>query len=220
LVSLEELNKTLYANSGKNPDPISIEFNPGAEHISLQTDLWTISAWRENEVQLNGTHIIDQIEKIESELFNDIHNGKSTTPRPIYYENAYNKLTLIGLTESAKRDTGEVSTTLTHNSIGTSSTTPTESDTGLGTEDTGGSYARRSYASNGQRKVTSQTAKYGMLWQDTQVSAVPISIKESGVHWASSGGSNLHARVTFTTFSMTSGDLFVTQINELHQNGS
>jgi len=57
-----------------------------------------------------------------------------------------------------------------------------------------------------------------MLWTDSAVSAVPISIKESGVHWASSGASTLHARVTFTTFSMSSGDLFVTQINELHQN--
>ena len=219
MVSLTELTKTVYASNGNNPEPIEILFNLGAEHVSLQTDLWTVSAWKENEVQLKGTQIIDQIEKIQSELLNDIINGKNTTPRPIYYENSYNILTLIGLTESAKRDTDEVATSLTHNSIGTSATTATESDVGLIAEDTGGSYARRSYASNGQRKVISQTAKYGMLWQDTQVSAVPLSIRESGVHWASTGSSTLHARVTFTTFSMTSGDLFVTQINELHQNG-
>ena len=150
---------------------------------------------------------------------NDLDNNKSTTARPIYFENTYNILTSIGLTQSAKRDTGEVATTNTHNSIGTGSTTPTEADVGLATEDTGGSYARRSYASNGQRKVVSQTAKYGMLWQDSTVSAVPISIRESGIHWASTGSSTIHARVTFTVFSMTSGDLFVTQINELHQNG-
>ena len=58
-----------------------------------------------------------------------------------------------------------------------------------------------------------------MLWDDGDVSAVPISIKESGIHWHVSNGSSMHARVTFTTFSMASGDLFVTQINELHQNG-
>ena len=216
---LNDVIRTVLASSGQNPDPINMDFKPGNEHVSLQTDLWTMSAWKENEIQFKGTQIIDQIEKVQSELLNDIINGKNTTPRPIYYENAYNKLTLIGLTESAKRDTDEVATSLTHNSIGTSATTATESDVGLIAEDTGGSYARRSYASNGQRKVVSQTAKYGMLWQDTQVSSVPLSIRESGVHWASTGSSTLHARVTFTTFSMTSGDLFVTQINELHQNG-
>jgi len=153
------------------------------------------------------------------ELANDIVNNRHTTPMPTYFENADNILTLIGLTESAKRDTGEVSTTLTHNSIGTDSTTATDSDTDLTSEDSGGSYARKAYASAGQRKVSSQTAKYGMLWDDGDISGAPLSIKESGVHWHVSNGSSMHARVTFTTFSLTSGDLFVTQINELHQNG-
>mgnify|MGYP000849528031 CR=1 FL=1 len=216
---IDKLYKTILASNGNNPDDISIEFSPGAEHVSLQTDLWTLSAFKENEIKFNPTHIIDEIEKYQLELYNDLDNNKSTTARPIYFENTYNILTSIGLTQSAKRDTGEVATTNTHNSIGTGSTTPTEADVDLATEDTGGSYARRSYASNGQRKVVSQTAKYGMLWQDSTVSAVPISIRESGVHWASTGSSTIHARVTFTVFSMTSGDLFVTQINELHQNG-
>jgi len=219
MLNLTDLSRTLFASSGKNPDPIEIEFAPGKDHIALQTDLWTLSAWKEDEIQFKGTHIIDQIEKVEAELANDIYNGKQTTARPIYFENAYNKLTLIGLTESAKRDTGEVATTLTHNSIGTSSTSPTESDTDLLAEDSGGSYVRKAYASAGQRKVSSQTAKYGMLWDDGDVSAVPILIKESGVHWHVSNSSSMHARVTFTTFNMSSGDLFVTQINELHQNG-
>lgn len=216
---IDKLYKTILASNGNNPDDISIEFSPGAEHVSLQTDLWTLSAFKENEIKFNPTYIIDEIEKYQLELYNDLDNNKSTTARPIYFENTYNIITSIGLTQSAKRDTGEVSTTNTHNSIGTGSTTPTESDIGLAIEDTGGSYARRSYATNGQRKVVSQTTKYGMLWQDSTVSAVPISIRESGVHWASTGASTMHARVTLTVFSMTSGDLFVTQINELHQNG-
>ena len=58
-----------------------------------------------------------------------------------------------------------------------------------------------------------------MLWNDGDVSSVPISITESGVHWTVSTASNMHARVTFTAFSMTTGDLFVTQINELMVNG-
>ena len=216
---LESVIKTVLASSGQNPDPLNIDFKPGNEHVSLQTDLWTLSAFRGKEINFNENHIIDEIEKYQQELLNDLINEKTTTARPIYYENAYNIITSIGLTQSAKRDTGEVSTTNTHNSIGTGTTSVTEADIGLAIEDTGGSYARRSYASNGQRKVSSQTAKYGMLWQDTQVSAVPITITESGVHWASTGSSTIHARVVFTAFSMTSGDLFVTQINELHQNG-
>ena len=79
MVSLTELTKTVYASNGNNPEPIEILFNLGAEHVSLQTDLWTVSAWKENEVQLKGTQIIDQIEKIQSELLNDIINGKNTT---------------------------------------------------------------------------------------------------------------------------------------------
>ena len=215
----EKLMRTILASNGQTVEDINIDFSPGNEHISLQTDLWTLSAFKENEIKFSENHIIDEIEKYQQELYNDLDNKKSTTPRPIYYENAYNIITSIGLTQSAKRDTGEVSTTNTHNSIGTGSTSVTEADIGLATEDSGGSYARRSYASNGQRKVSAQTAKYGMLWTDSTVSAVPITIRESGVHWASTGSSTIHARVTFTAFSMTSGDLFVTQINELHQNG-
>ena len=216
---INDVIRTVLASSGVSPDPINVDFKAGNEHVSLQTDLWTLSAFKEKEISFKETHIIDEIEKYQQELLNDLSNNKHTTARPIYYENAYNIITSIGLTQSAKRDTGEVSTTNTHNSIGTGSTSVTEADIGLATEDSGGSYARRSYASNGQRKVSSQTAKYGMLWQDSNVSAVPITIRESGVHWASTGSSTIHARVTFTAFSMSSGDLFVTQINELHQNG-
>lgn len=219
MVNIEQVGYTVLANSGFSPEKVSIEFNPGTEHVSLQTDLWTISAFKEKDISFRPQYIIDEIEKYQMELLGDLVNNKNTTARPIFYENAYNVLTSIGLTQSAKRDTGEVATTNTHNSVGTSSQTAVESDTSLIAEDSGGSYARRSYATYGQRKVVSQTAKYGMLWQDSNVSAVPITLKESGIHWASSGANNIHARVTFTSFSMSSGDLFVTQINELHQNG-
>ena len=62
--NLSELERTIYASSGNNPDPISIDFSPGSDHVALQTDLWTVSAWKEDEVQFKGTHIIDQIEKV------------------------------------------------------------------------------------------------------------------------------------------------------------
>ena len=216
---MNDLDKTLYAIDGINPDKLYIQYEGGNEHIWSTTNKWTLSLWNKNDVKLKGNHIIDQVEQLERELSEDIINGtnKAVTPKALICTD--NIITNIGLTESAKRDTGEVSTTLTHNSIGTGTTTPTVSNTDLATEDTGGSYARQAYASAGQRKVSNQTAKYGMLWDDGDVSGVPISITESGVHWHASNASSMHARVTFTAFSMTTGDLFVTQINELHQNG-
>ena len=213
----DRLYSAIYASKGISD--VEVSYPNGPEHIWTQHNLWTLSGWKENEVQFNRNHIIDEVEKLQLELANDIINGKETTPRPIYLETTDNIITNIGLTESAKRDTGEVSTTLTHNSIGTNSTTPTVSDTDLNTEDTGGSYARQAYATAGQRKVSNQTAKYGMLWDDTTISAAPLTIQESGIHWHVSDASKMHARVTFTSFELTAGDLFVTQINELHQNG-
>ncbi len=219
-MSLEtELYKTICAVDGINPDALSIQYEGGNEHVWSTTNKWTLSLWNEDTVKLSGSRIIDQVEQLEKELADDIINNTNRAVRPKGLVCTDNIITNIGLTESAKRDTGEVSTTLTHNSIGTGTTTPTVSDTGLQTEDTGGSYARQAYASAGQRKVSNQTAKYGMLWNDGDVSSVPITITESGVHWNVSTGNTIHARVTFTAFSMTTGDLFVTQINELHQNG-
>ena len=214
-----KLYNAISLSRGNSVDPISIDYAPGSEHISIKHDVWTVSGWKENDVQFKGNKIIDQVEKLQLELANDIINNKNTAPRPTYFENVDNVITLIGLTESAKRDTGEVSTTLTHNSIGTGTTAASQSDTDLQTEDTGGSYARLGYAASGQRKVASQTAKYGMLWSDSTVSAAGVVITESGVHWHVSSGSSIHARVTFTAFTLSAGDLFVTQINELHQNG-
>jgi hypothetical protein len=214
---LDDLTKTISAINGIND--IDIDYKGGNEHVHSAVNRWTISQWSDDNIKFNKTKIIDQVEQLEMELYEDIINNRNRAIRPKKLICTDNIITNIGLQESAKRDIGEVSTSLTHNSIGTGTTTPTVSDTDLATEDTGGSYARRSYASNGQRKVSSQTAKYGMLWTDATVSSVPISITESGVHWDVSAGSKIHARVTFTAFSMTSGDLFVTQINELMQNG-
>ena len=214
-----KLHNAISLSRGNSIDPVSIDYAPGAEHISHKHDVWTVSGWKENDVQLRHSYIIDDIERLELELANDIINHKNTTARPTYFENVDNVITLIGLTESAKRDTGEASTTLTHNSIGTGTTAASSSDTNLTTEDTGGSYARLGYAASGQRKVVNQTGKYGMLWQDSTVSAAPITITESGINWHVSNGSSLHAHVVFTAYTLSTGDLFVTQINELHQNG-
>jgi len=215
----DKLYDSISLSQGISPNPVSVSYGPGAEHIATKHDVWTVSGWKENEVQLKGTHILDQMEKLQLELANDLVNNKNTTARPTYFENVDNVITLIGLTESAKRDTAESATSLTHTSIGTGTTAANESDTDLETEDTGGSYARLGYAASGQRKVASQTAKYGMLWDDSKVSAAGVVITEAGINWTVATASNLHARVVFTAFTLSAGDLFVTQINELHQNG-
>ena len=191
-----------------------------SRHVNLQTDNWIMTKWREDEVDFakNPTCIVDNHEKLLREIL-ECEGNAGKTVLPTQVEVANNILTTAGLTESAKRDTGETSTTITHVGVGTSNTAEAESQTALGSEDSGGSYARRALASAGQRKVVNQTAKYGMLWQDSHVSGVPITLKEAGLFTAATSGV-MHARVVFTDFAMASGDLFVVQVNELHQNGS
>jgi len=217
---IDKVKETIDATQGINPYPVEIKFPPGVHHVSHKSDFWTMSMWKDDEFSYRDHHILDDVEKIQQELYNDLINDKFTTPRPEQYINEFNVITLIGLTESAKRDTGEVSTTLTHSSIGTTSTNVLESNTDLAAEDSGGSYARQAFtAATGQAKVASQTAKYGMLWNDSLISAAPLTINEAGIHWHLSNSSSMHARVGFTDFNLTTGNLFVTQMNELHQNG-
>jgi hypothetical protein len=217
---IEKLTKTISASKGINPYPVKIEFQPGIDHVSHKADMWTMSMFKEGDVSFRDNHILDDMEKLQLDIANDLINGKNTAPRPEQMAVEFNVITSIGLTESAKRDTNEVSTFLSHSSIGTTSTAATESDTDLAAEDSGGSYARQAFtAATGQAKVATQTAKYGMLWNDTLISAAPLIINEAGIHWHLSDASKIHARVTFTDFNLTTGNLFVTQMNELHQNG-
>ena len=76
---MDRLDKTIDILDGKVP---SI---PGHRH--QKTDWWTMSAWKKDEVWFDDRHIIDEIEKLERELHNDILNDKKTVPRPIYLEN-------------------------------------------------------------------------------------------------------------------------------------
>jgi len=191
-----------------------------SHHVNLQADNWILTKWNESEVDFakNPTCIVDNHEKLLKEIL-DCEGNPRKTVLPTQVITANNILTTAGLAESAKRDTGEVSTTVDYVGIGTSSTAEAESQTSLGSEDSGGSYARRRLSTQGQRKVVNQTAKYGVLWQDSHVSGVPLTIKEAGLFTAATSGV-MHARVVFSDFAMSSGDLFVVQVNELHQNGS
>lgn len=212
---LDDLGLVINAIEGQK-----IPFTPRVPpHYHAKKDQWAMSAWKQDEVSLNPRHIIDEIEKLEYELYNDMINQRVTTVRPSYFSVEDNILTLIGLTQSAKRDVAEVSTSNRYISLGSNATAATENDTQLGTEFSGAPYARKDLSVDGQRKVFNQTAKYGVMFDDGDVTSVPVDIKEAGLHWASSGNNNMHAHVTFTTFNMQSGDLFVIQINELQENG-
>lgn len=188
-------------------------------HYHAKKDTWTMSGWKQDQVSFNPRHIIDEIESLETELYNDLLNNRVTTARPTYFENDDNVLTLIALTESAKRDTAEVSTSVRYVSLGSGTNTAAEGDTQLQTEYSTAPYARKDLSTDGQRKVTNQTAKYGVLFDDGDIPAPTQTHKEAGLHWASSGNNNLHARVNFTTFTHNTGDLFVIQINETQANG-
>jgi len=151
----------------------------------------------------------------------DLMNHKNTIPRPTYLTNVDNIITNLGLTNSAELDTGTHTNSNTHNSVGSSATTPAIGDTDLTTEITGGTptYARLAFDTDGQRKTVNQTAKYGMLWDDADIDVTPaITLRESGVNWHVSDSSKIHSHVTFPDFTFDAGDLFVIQINELQAN--
>jgi len=207
----EELEKTIDILNNIKP--------PTKKQVN---DNWTISGWKSSEIMFDERHIIDEIEHLEYELHSDLVNNRHTTPRPFYFNNVPNILTLIGLTQGAKRDTneaaGEGTGGVQYVSIGSNATAAVEGDTDLNTEFTNTAYSRKDLDVDGQRKVLNQTAKYGVLFDDTSFDSTPQDIKEAGLHWHTSAASKIHARVTFTTFQLNAGDLFVVQINELHAN--
>jgi len=207
----------------KTIDILDGNATPVKGHLHQKTDWWTLSAWKSNEVTFDPRHIIDEIEELERDLLDDIHNSKNTVPRPIYLQNKVNIITLIGLTQSAKRDTGEAvgegaGGGVQYTSVGSGGTAELEGNTNLETEFTDTAYARKDLDVVGQRKVLNQTAKYGVLFDDNSFDATPRSIKEAGLHWHTTDTAKLHARVTFTEFTLNAGDLFVIQINELQEN--
>ena len=191
-----------------------------SHHVKLNTDSWGFTSWHAGTVSFNPSHIVEQSEKLLNENLNDLINGLNTTVRPKKFESLNNVILLQGIKESIDRDIGAVSTALDYNSIGTSSTAESESQTDLTTEFTDTAYARRQFSVNGSRTRVNQTMKLGMLWDDTFFDSVPVTIRESGVHWHLSDASKCHARVVSTDFVLDSGDLFVVQINELQENGT
>jgi len=213
-------------------DPLAVPLNyainaslntipPVKGHTVSKSDVWTCSLWDSKDIWFDDRHIIDDIEKLERELHSDLTNNRNTTPRPIKFENYPKVITLIGLTESAKRDTDEVSSDLQYIGIGdnTGATGAAEGNTQLDSEFANTLYARKDLAVTGQRKVINQPAKYGVLWDDTSFDTAGQTIKEAGIFWVSTGNNVMHARVITSNFTLSAGLLFVIQINELQENG-
>ena len=191
-----------------------------SHHIKMSKDSWSFTSYHAGSITFNPSHIVEENEKLIAENLNDLVNGLNTTIRPKKFESLNNVILLQGIKESIDRDIGVSSTVLNYNSLGSSSTAEAESQTDLQSEFTDTAYARKVFSSAGSRSRVNQTMKLGMLWTGSSFDGLPRTIKEAGVHWASTGTAKCHARVVSTDFVLDSGDLFVVQINELQENGT
>ena len=111
------------------------------------TDNWIMTKWNADEVDFakNPTCIVNEHEKLLKEILECEGNPRKTV-LPTQVEIANNILTTAGLAESAKRDTGETSTTITHVGLGTSSTAEAECKTSI-------SFSRTAQGSESNLKV-------------------------------------------------------------------
>lgn len=209
------------------------------KHLHVQCDIWTIAKFRQDGISFRSTNIIDEFEKWQQEFL----DKPTTTTRPtdiqvlfgqpkpkiicedlpigrkFEWDRQNNVLSLTGLTESAKRDAGLTATTVLYAGTGTGQTAEDESQSALVTELSVSPYARKNLSTSGQRKVVNQTAKYGITWLDTDLTnSPPITLYEDALFTTITSGV-MHARVLHNAFQVNSGDLYVTQLSELHANG-
>ena len=84
-----------------------------SRHVNLQADNWIVTKWNESEVDFakNPTCIVDNHEKMLREIL-DCEGNAGKTVLPTQVITANNILTTVGLTEAAKRETGESSRTI------------------------------------------------------------------------------------------------------------
>jgi len=204
----------------KAPDMLKYEALGQSHHIKLHKDIWGMTSWNSGTVEFNPHNIITENEQLLQENYNDLLNGLNTTVRPKKFEPNDNVILIQGMKESIDRDLGISTTKLDWNSIGTSATAESESQTDLISEFTDAAYARKVFSTAGSSARVNQTMRLGMLWDSDSFDAAPVTIRESGIHWALTGTLKCHARVVSTDFVLDTGDLFVIQINELQENGT
>ena len=53
------------------------------KHMNLKSDYWRFTKWRESEVSFNPRKIIDEMEVLEHESYQDKINGRNTTQLPV-----------------------------------------------------------------------------------------------------------------------------------------
>ena len=196
---------------------------PLSHHLKINKDIWGFTMWNAKDVPSLNIHAatcIEDNDRLLLEYASDLINGTHKAVAPKKFESIDNVILIQGLKESIDRDLGTSSTVLDWASIGTSSTAEAEAQTDLQSEFTDTAYARKVFSSVGSSARLNQTMKLGMLWDDSSFDSVPVTIREAGIHWHLSDALKCHARVVSTDFILDAGDLFVSQINELAENGT
>lgn len=193
--------------------------NSLSKHVHFATDHWNLSLWRRDQLTQSTTRgwegkALDEYHKI-------LNERPGTTQTPIKQEEKNNVVLNQGLQLMIDLLINASSNRIDYCSLGTSSTAESVTQTDLQSEDSGGSYARKQFSGTGSTRSRSGTIlTLETVWADTNVSSVPKTFYEAGVHWASSGTSNCYSRVTFTGFQLQTDYLFVVSIRETHQNGT
>lgn len=190
-----------------------------SKHVHYATDKWDLSLWHRD--QLTQSTVKGWEGKALDEYHKIISERKGTTEKPLKAETQYNIVLNAGLQLIIDLLINASSNRIDYCSLGTSSTSENVTQTNVQSEDSGGSYARKQFSASGStRSRSDQTLTLETVWADTNVSAVPITVYESGVHWDSSGISNCYSRVTFSGFQIQPDYLLVVSIRETHQNGT
>jgi len=186
------------------------------KHTRIHNSKWKVSLFDHEEFASQGIKkgkgngMIQALEKLTIECDN---NSRTSIKRKQHADNLNNVLLLVGLAESAKRDTAETSTSVTHIGVGIGSTAENEDQTGLITAQD----ARKPFDTDGDRVVTNQTAKYHMYFDDTDIT-YPITLREACTFTAITAGI-AHCRIQHPDFLFGVNDVLVYQINETHRNG-
>lgn len=188
-------------------------------HETVSKDTWIIAGFKEDEISFNPHKIVDEFDKLMLEIV-EAEQNPAKTVLPHYMSITDNIALLTGITHDLKLGTGEETATFDYVSLGTDATAENESHTDLQAEDSGGSYARLQVSVAGQRKVVNQTAKYGVQWLDSNISATGTTYRETGLHWHLSDTDKCFARAVPTAFQFDSGDIYVTRINVVRANAS
>jgi hypothetical protein len=193
------------------------------EHTKMRHGDWRISKFTQEDFDTLGRitygehgNLIQKLERLTEEIES---KPQSTIKRLQHYHNP-NILLLVGITESLKRDTNEITTTppsgtsgVQYIGCGTDGTAENQSQTGL----IAAYGSRKNFDTQGQRKVINQTAKYNMTFNDTDL-ALPVIAREAATYNLSTGGIP-HARLQFPDFLLEAGQVMTFQINESQVNG-